>query len=90
MLKSKHIGTLETEILGHRSALHVSISGGDRLIQQGHFESEKIQERIQDAMDMWTNLIGLMNERKKRLTDAVDFHQFLLMQMMLTTGIGYS
>ena len=25
---------------------------------------------------MWTQLIGLMDKRKKRLTDAVDFHQF--------------
>ena len=68
--------TLETEIFGHESALLVSISGGDELIQQGHFGSEKIQERIQDIMDRWTHLIGLMDDRKKRLTDAVDFHQF--------------
>merc|ERR1712142_1327793 len=33
-------------------------------------------ERIQDVMNMWTHLIGLMDDRKKRLTDAVDFHQF--------------
>jgi len=75
LLLSKH-KTLETEILGHESALQVSISGGDELIQQGHFGSEKIQERIQDVTDMWTHLISLMDERKKRLTDAVDFHQF--------------
>merc|ERR1711993_102306 len=33
-------------------------------------------ERIQDVTEMWTQLIGLMDDRKKRLTDAVDFHQF--------------
>merc|ERR1719461_2599505 len=27
-------------------------------------------------MEMWNQLINLMDERKKRLTDAVDFHQF--------------
>merc|ERR1719461_852461 len=27
-------------------------------------------------MEMWTQLITLMNDRKRRLTDAVDFHQF--------------
>jgi len=75
LLLSKH-KTLETEILGHESTLQVSISGGDELIQQGHFGAEKIQERIQDITDLWTQLIGLMDERKKRLTDAVDFHQF--------------
>merc|ERR1719461_2071947 len=27
-------------------------------------------------MEMWNQLINLMDERKRRLTDAVDFHQF--------------
>merc|ERR1712051_404473 len=76
LLLSKH-KTLETEILGHESALQVSISGGDELISQGHFGSEKIMERIQDVTEMWTQLIGLMDNRKRRLTEAVDFHQFL-------------
>ena len=75
LLLSRH-RTLETGILSHESALQVSISGGDELIQQGHFGRERIQERIQDVMDRWTHLIGLMDDRKKRLTDAVDFHQF--------------
>ena len=75
LLLSKH-KTLETEILGHESALQVSISGGDELIQQGHFGSEKIQERIQEVTERWTHLINLMDDRKRRLTDAVDFHQF--------------
>ena len=61
---------------GHESALQVSISGRDELIQQGHFGSEKIHDRIQDVTDMGIHLIGLMDDRKKRLTDAVDFHQF--------------
>ena len=26
---------------------------------------------------MWDNLTALMRDRKKRLTEAVDFHQFL-------------
>ena len=71
LLLSKH-KPLETEILSHESALQVSISGGDELIQQGHFGSEKTQERIQDVTDMWTHLIGLMDDRKKKLTDAID------------------
>jgi spectrin beta len=33
-------------------------------------------KRFQDVTEMWTQLIGLMDDRKKRLTDAVDFHQF--------------
>ncbi|XP_023337071.1 spectrin beta chain isoform X7 [Eurytemora carolleeae] len=75
LLLSKH-KTLETEILGHESALQVSISGGDELIEQGHFGSAKIQERIQDVTSRWSELIALMDARKKRLTDGVDFHQF--------------
>jgi spectrin beta len=75
LLPPKH-KVLETEIIGHESTLQVSISGGEELVQQGHFGSERIQQRIMEVTEMWGALIDLMDARKKRLTDAVDFHQF--------------
>ena len=56
LLLSKH-KTLETEILGHESTLQFSMSGGDELIQQGHFGSEKIMKTLTDAVDK-ENKIG--------------------------------
>ena len=58
-----HHKALEAEILGHESTLQVSISGGEELIQQGHFGSERINERIGEVMDMWSQLIELMTAR---------------------------
>ncbi|MCP3664832.1 MAG: hypothetical protein GY696_20450 [Gammaproteobacteria bacterium] len=75
LLLGKH-KTLETEILGHESALQVSISGGTDLIEQGHFGAAKIQERIDEVSGRWSELVARMDARKKRLTDGVDFHQF--------------
>ena len=66
---------METEILNHESALQIPISGGDEFTQQGHLGSEKIQERFQDVNDMWTHLIGLMGDRKKRLIDALSLYK---------------
>ena len=54
----------------------MSISGGEELIEQGHFGSGKIQERIAEITERWGELVALMDARKKRLTDGVDFHQF--------------
>ena len=71
LLLSKH-KTLETEILSHKSALQVSISRGNELINQRHIGSEKTRERIQNVT-VWTHLIGLTNDRKKKRTDVTDF-----------------
>ncbi len=76
LLLSKH-KTLETEIRGHEAVLVSSIGGGRELIEQGHFGADKIQQRIDDVMAMWHDLVDLMDNRKRRLTEAVDFHQFL-------------
>merc|ERR1719229_1405551 len=55
----------------------MSVKQGQDLIDQGHFGAKNVQERIGDVMGMWENLIRLMDNRKRRLTEAVDFHQFL-------------
>ena len=76
LLLSKH-KSLETEIRAHETALQMSVAQGQELIDQGHFGADKCQQRIDDVMGMWTRLIELMDNRKRRLTEAVDFHQFL-------------
>merc|ERR1712001_785427 len=44
---------------------------------QGHFGSQKVQERLDEVNSKWDKLIDMMDSRKRRLTEAVDFHQFL-------------
>ena len=50
---------------------------GEALIAQGHFGADKVRERLDEVLGMWKRLIDLMESRKRRLTEAVDFHQFL-------------
>ena len=76
LLLSKH-KALETEIYAHENTLQGSMSAGRALIEQGIFGAEKIQQRLDEVDANWQRLIAMMNQRKKRLTEAVDFHQFL-------------
>merc|ERR1711981_419155 len=76
LLLSKH-KALETEIRAHEHTLDSSMSVGRQLIEQGHFGADRIRQRIDEVTGMWQRLIALMEGRKRRLTEAVDFHQFL-------------
>ena len=76
LLLSKH-KSLETEIRAHEHSLRQSMAVGQGLIDQGHFGSQKVQERLDDVNSTWDRLIEMMDLRKRRLTEAVDFHQFL-------------
>ena len=74
LLLSKH-KALEQEILAHEKTLQESMSPGRELIEQGIWGAEKIQQRLDEVSSNWTKLIEMMNQRKTRLTEAVDFHQ---------------
>ena len=76
LLLSKH-NSLETEIRAHENSLRQSMAVGQALIDQGHFGSDKVQERLDEVNEKWDNLVEMMDARKRRLTEAVDFHQFL-------------
>merc|ERR1712045_723081 len=76
LLLSKH-KSLETEIRAHENSLRQSMAVGQALIDQGHFGSDKVQERLDEVNEKWDSLVEMMDSRKRRLTEAVDFHQFL-------------
>jgi len=76
LLLSKH-KALETEIRAHENTLESSMSVGRQLIEHGHFGADRVGQRIDEVTGMWQRLIALMEGRKRRLTEAVDFHQFL-------------
>ena len=58
----------------HQHMLTVS-EAGKELIASGNFGSEKIQQRIDEVTQQWMNLVDLADYRKKRLNEAVDYHQ---------------
>lgn len=53
------------------------VAVGDQLVQQQHFGAERIQERLQDTLANWNHLLDLAALRRKRLEEAVDFHQVI-------------
>ncbi|XP_046664582.1 LOW QUALITY PROTEIN: spectrin beta chain-like [Homalodisca vitripennis] len=75
LLLSKH-KALENEIGSHEPQLMSVVAVGDQLVKQQHFGAERIQERLQDTLGNWNHLLDLAALRRKRLEEAVDFHQF--------------
>ncbi|XP_023703245.1 spectrin beta chain isoform X6 [Cryptotermes secundus] len=75
LLLSKH-KALENEIGSHESQLMSVVAVGDDLVHRQHFGADRIQERLQEILGMWQHLIDAAAYRRKRLEEAVDFHQF--------------
>ncbi|XP_031340311.1 spectrin beta chain isoform X2 [Photinus pyralis] len=75
LLLSKH-KALENEISGHEPQLAQGVAVGEELIGSGHFGAERVQERLKEIQGMWNHLLNLASARRKRLEEAVDFHQF--------------
>ncbi|XP_043588838.1 spectrin beta chain isoform X3 [Bombus pyrosoma] len=74
LLLSKH-KALENEIQSHEPQLMSVAAVGDELVRQKHFGSDRIQERLQEILGMWNHLLDLAAFRRKRLEEAVDYHQ---------------
>ncbi|XP_026477327.1 spectrin beta chain isoform X2 [Ctenocephalides felis] len=75
LLLSKH-KALENEISSHESQLMKVVSTGDDLVREGHFGADRIQERVQEILANWNNLLDKAAFRRKRLEEAVDYFQF--------------
>lgn len=74
LLLSKH-KALDADIHSHEPQLMSVVSIGQDLIDQQQFGAEKVQERVQEIINLWQNLKNLSEYRKSRLTEAVDYHQ---------------
>jgi len=75
LLLSKH-KALENEIGSHEGQLVSVMEVGDELVRQEHFGADRIRERLDEIREMWQHLVQLSAFRRKRLEEAVDFHQF--------------
>lgn len=47
------------------------------MVKQGHFGAKSIENRLDETLNMWQHLLDLTAARRKRLEEAVDFHQVL-------------
>lgn len=70
---------MESEIQTHEPQLMSVVAVGNELVQQKHFGADRISERLNDTLGMWHHLLDLAAYRRKRLEEAVDFHQVLFL-----------
>lgn len=75
LLLIKH-KALEDELQVHEPILESVLKSGTDLVSEGHFGSERIKQRIDEIQFMREHLNELAAYRRKRLLEAVDFHQF--------------
>jgi len=75
LLLQKH-QAYEDELNAKHAQLLKALEAGQDLIKAGNTNSDRIEERIRDIQEKWTNLIELATYRKKRLLDSQAFQQF--------------
>lgn len=68
---------MENEVSSHEAHLESIIAVGEALIGHEHFGATRVQDRLKEIKDMWKNLQDLTAQRRRRLEEAVDFHQFI-------------
>lgn len=66
----------EDDINNRKKQISAIVQVGEDLIAANHFGAENIRKRITEIENMLDNLSELQRLRMKRLTDAVDYHQF--------------
>ncbi|XP_065158343.1 spectrin beta chain isoform X2 [Atheta coriaria] len=74
LLLVKH-KALENEIAAHEPQFKEVLSVGEQLIERNNFGKDSIQERLDVTLQAWNHLQELTANRRKRLEDAVDYHQ---------------
>jgi len=75
LLLSKH-KALENQVISHEPQLQSVVAVGEDLVGRDHFGATRVQDRLAEIKTMWQNLLDLVALRRRRLEEAVDFHQF--------------
>ncbi|KAM6912333.1 spectrin beta chain, erythrocytic [Xenentodon cancila] len=75
VLQSKH-SAFEDEIGARRANLEQVLTEGEKMIQEKHFGSPKIQEGLDSIRRQWQQLEELAAFRKQNLQDTQTFFQF--------------
>lgn len=68
---------LESEISSHEALTKVVVNTGYKLIREGHFASHEITECLKKLEDSVENLKDEAKQRRRRLMQSYETHQFL-------------
>ncbi|XP_076360233.1 spectrin beta chain-like isoform X3 [Tachypleus tridentatus] len=75
MLKKK-CQSLRTEIDNHEPRILNVCGNGQKLIEEGHEDSEEFERLIEELLDLWKQLIDAMDIRKTKLEESEKAHQY--------------
>ncbi|XP_076312784.1 spectrin beta chain-like isoform X3 [Tachypleus tridentatus] len=75
MLKKKH-QSLRTEIDNHEPRIMNICDNGDKLINEGHEDSEEFKKLIEELLTLWEELKNATDNRKKKLDESEKAHQY--------------
>lgn len=56
---------------------------GEELVNRDHFGATRVKERLQEILNMWQHLLDLSALRRKRLEEAVDYHQVIIVKLKI-------
>ncbi|KXJ20343.1 Spectrin alpha chain, non-erythrocytic 1 [Exaiptasia diaphana] len=86
-LSKKH-QALMTEISGHEPRIKAVESSGQEMLNEGHFASDQIKDKLDDLDQKWNDLKDKANVRKGHLDDSLQSHQYLADSVTPTTDIS--
>ena len=74
-LHKKH-GLLEQELQAHSPLVHAALRNGKQLVDQKHYASNEIDEKVFDLDEKFKNLKNAIESRGLKLQDALEVQQF--------------
>merc|ERR1719225_1210489 len=76
LLLKKH-KMLQQEINNHEQRVNLVMESGNKMVSEGHPESEKFQRDMNNLTEKWARLQELMDQRQQKLLVAEKVQQFL-------------
>merc|ERR1712242_18100 len=76
LLLKKH-KMLQQEINNHEHRVNLVMESGNKMVSEGHHESEKYDRDMRNLTDKWARLQDLMDQRQQKLLVAEKVQQFL-------------
>lgn len=68
---------IEAEVTAHSNTLQNLDGTGKAMIDDGHAKSDEVGKRLEELHDLWDKLMKLLQEKGRKLQQALEYFQFL-------------
>uniref|UniRef100_A0A1I8HD84 Spectrin alpha chain n=1 Tax=Macrostomum lignano TaxID=282301 RepID=A0A1I8HD84_9PLAT len=68
---------IEAEVTAHSNTLQNLDATGKTMIDDGHAKSDEVGKRLEELHDLWDKLMKLLQEKGRKLQQALEYFQFL-------------